>query len=85
MGIRGKEIRTGRMRQSVIPHDHAHVLADYHEADIGNVTAAIDAALQTRRTWSETPWYDRAAVCRDFRSSHRAAGPYTVTLTSGRR
>src|SRR5215471_20880743 len=28
--IGGKEVRTGRTAQSVMPHDHKHVLADYH-------------------------------------------------------
>src|SRR5688572_14781427 len=31
--IGGKEIRTGRTAQAVMPHDHSHVLADYHLAD----------------------------------------------------
>src|SRR3982751_1508226 len=28
--ISGKEVRTGDTSQSVMPHDHKHVLADYH-------------------------------------------------------
>ena len=30
--IGGKEISTGRTAQAVMPHDHSHVLADYHLA-----------------------------------------------------
>src|SRR5437868_15466819 len=30
--IGGREIRTGDLAQSVMPHDHRHVLADYHRA-----------------------------------------------------
>ena len=30
--IGGKEIRTGETAQSVMPHDHGHVLADWHKA-----------------------------------------------------
>ena len=78
--IGGKEIRTGRTRQSVIPHDHMHVLADYHEADAGDVTAAINAALQTRRTWSEAPWYDRAAVF--MKAAELLAGPWRSTINA---
>ena len=42
--IGGKEIRTGRTAQSVMPHDHSHVLADYHLADATHVHQAIAAA-----------------------------------------
>src|SRR3982751_4142172 len=28
--IGGKEVRTGRTAHAVMPHDHKHVLADYH-------------------------------------------------------
>ena len=30
--IGGKEVRTGSTGQSVMPHDHAHVLGEYHKA-----------------------------------------------------
>src|SRR6478672_8293684 len=30
--IGGKEIRTGDLAQAVMPHDHAHVLGDWHRA-----------------------------------------------------
>src|SRR5690242_10560823 len=42
--IGGKEIRTGRTAQAVMPHDHSHVLADYHLADASHVQQAIAAA-----------------------------------------
>src|SRR5258705_11828551 len=31
--IGGREIRTGRTQQAVMPHNHQHVLADWHAAD----------------------------------------------------
>jgi 1-pyrroline-5-carboxylate dehydrogenase len=60
--IGGKEIRTGRTAQSVMPHDHSHVLADYHLADAGHVQQAIAASAIARREWASWPWEDRAAV-----------------------
>ena len=60
--IGGKEIRTGRTAQSVMPHDHSHVLADYHLADATHVQQAIAAAAAARREWASWPWEDRAAV-----------------------
>jgi len=60
--IGGREIRTGKTQQSVMPHDHRHVLADWHMAEPAHVKQAIDAALAARREWASWPWEDRAAV-----------------------
>ena len=60
--IGGREIRTGRTAQVVMPHDHRHVLADYHLADAEHVQQAIAASAAARREWASWPWEDRAAV-----------------------
>ena len=60
--IGGREIRTGRTEPVVMPHDHSHVLADYHMAADENVHQAIAAAAAARREWASWPWEDRAAV-----------------------
>ena len=60
--IGGKEIRTGKTQQSVMPFQHKHVLATWHGAEPKHVRMAIRAALDARREWSTWPWEDRAAV-----------------------
>ncbi len=60
--IGGKEVRTGKTARAVMPHDHAHVLADWHKAGPAEVEAAIGAAREAHREWSAWPWEDRAAV-----------------------
>jgi len=60
--IGGKRIRTGRLSQTVMPHAHRHVLADWHAADAARVQQAIDAALEARHEWSTWSLQDRAAV-----------------------
>jgi 1-pyrroline-5-carboxylate dehydrogenase len=60
--IGGREIRTGKIERSVMPHDHGHVLAEYHLAGPEHIQQAIDAAAEARREWSTCPWEDRAAV-----------------------
>ncbi|WP_306590348.1 L-glutamate gamma-semialdehyde dehydrogenase [Geothrix sp. 21YS21S-4] len=60
--IGGKEVRTGRTKAAVCPHDHQHVLARYHEAGETEVRMAIDAAMAAKKDWEATPWEDRAAV-----------------------
>jgi 1-pyrroline-5-carboxylate dehydrogenase len=60
--IGGREIRTGKTAQAVMPHNHRHVLGDWHRASAEHVTQAIDAARAARREWANWPWEDRAAV-----------------------
>ena len=60
--IGGREIRTGRTQRSVMPHDHGHVLAEYHVAGPEHVQQAIAAAAEARREWGAWPWEERAAV-----------------------
>ncbi|MBW8770170.1 MAG: L-glutamate gamma-semialdehyde dehydrogenase [Gemmatimonadetes bacterium] len=60
--IGGKEIRTGDTAQSVMPHDHRHVLADYHKATPQHVEQAIAASRRAAAEWANWAWEDRAAV-----------------------
>jgi 1-pyrroline-5-carboxylate dehydrogenase len=60
--IGGKEIRTGETAQAVMPHNHRHVLADWHKASTKHVEQAIKAARDARAEWSNWSWEDRAAV-----------------------
>ncbi len=60
--IGGKEVKTGSCGQMVMPHDHAHVLGEYHKASEQHVRAAVDAALAARHEWASWSFADRAAV-----------------------
>src|SRR4051812_20586627 len=60
--IGGREIRSGDLAQSVMPHNHKHVLADWHKATASDVDAAIAASREAARDWANWSWEDRAAV-----------------------
>ena len=60
--IGGKEIRTGKTVDAVMPHCHRHVLAKVHQAGPEEVTAAVKAARDAWRDWSSWSLTDRAAV-----------------------
>src|SRR5687767_3465285 len=47
--IGGREIRTGKTQKSVMPHDHAHVLAEYPLAGPEHIQQAIAAPSSSRR------------------------------------
>ena len=60
--IGGQDLRAGATHTYVMPHDHRHVLADYHTATPDLVRQAADAARTAHADWSRWPFEDRAAV-----------------------
>jgi 1-pyrroline-5-carboxylate dehydrogenase len=78
--IGGRRITTGRTAETVMPHDHRHVLAVWHKAGASEVHRAIDAAGAAHREWSRMPWPERAAIF--LRAADLLAGPYRMTLNA---
>jgi 1-pyrroline-5-carboxylate dehydrogenase len=78
--IGGKEIRTGRLAQAVLPHDHGHVLADVHLGGEAEVQLAIEAAAKAKAEWAGLPWEARAAVF--LKAADLLAGPYRDVLNA---
>lgn len=60
--IGGKEVRTGEIENVVMPHDHHHVLAEYHKASPKEVNMAIEAAIKAHREWESVSWVERLSV-----------------------
>ncbi len=60
--IGGKEVKTGKIGKVVMPTEHGHVLATYHQCTEKEVKMAIDAALKARKAWANMPWEDRAGI-----------------------
>ena len=46
--IGGDKVRTGHTATAVMPHDHAHVLGNYHKATPEFVLKAVEAARTAR-------------------------------------
>ena len=78
--IGGREIRTGRTERAVMPHDHRHVLAEYHLAGPEHVQQAIAAAADARREWGAWPWEERAAVL--LRAAELLATTWRPTISA---
>ena len=76
--IGGKEVRTGVMREAVMPHDRHHALADVHQGGPAEVEAAVKAAGDAWHDWSRTPWEERVAIF--LRAAELLAGPWRDTL-----
>ena len=78
--IGGKEVRTGDTGTCVMPHDHGHVLARFHQAGTKEVAQAIDAAKAAWADWSRTPLEARAQVF--LKMAKLLAGPYRDTVNA---
>jgi 1-pyrroline-5-carboxylate dehydrogenase len=76
--IGGKEVRTGRTFEAVMPHRKSHVLAEVHEGGAAEVEQAIKASADAWHDWSRTPWEERAAIF--LRAAELLAGPWRSTL-----
>ncbi len=60
--IGGKPVKTGKLGSVVMPHDHGHILANYHMAGTRETEAAIDAALKAKDEWMNLSWIERASI-----------------------
>jgi len=60
--IGGKEIRTGKTGNVVMPSEHHHVIATYHMAGEKEAGMAINAALEAKKGWMTLAWMERAAI-----------------------
>ncbi|SHL18574.1 L-glutamate gamma-semialdehyde dehydrogenase [Hymenobacter psychrotolerans] len=80
MHIGGQEIRTGNTKNITPPHDHQHVLGQFHEGDASHVQQAVDAALAARPLWSEMPWEHRASIF--LKAAELLAGPYRARINA---
>jgi len=60
--IGGNEVHTGALTESVMPHNHRHVLASWHRANPEHVDQAVQAAQHAAKDWANWAWEDRAAV-----------------------
>jgi 1-pyrroline-5-carboxylate dehydrogenase len=78
--IGGKDVRSGDTFESVMPHEHRHVLAEVHRGNAEHVQQAIDAAREAWHDWSRTPWEDRAAIF--LRAAELLSGPWRATLNA---
>jgi len=78
--IGGKEVRTGKTGSCVMPHKHFHVLARYHMAGEEEVSMAIQAALEAKKSWENMPWEHRLSIF--IKAAELLSGPWRQTLTA---
>jgi len=80
MHINGEEVRTGNTKNITPPHDHKHVVGQYHTADKSHVDTAISTALAAREAWSSVSWMERASIF--LKAAELLAGPYRARMNA---
>ena len=78
--IGGKEVRTGDTGKCIMPHNHGHVLATFHQAGEKEVRQAIESSQAAWRQWSTTPLQERAAIF--LKMAELLTGPYRDTINA---
>ena len=78
--IGGQEVKTGDLVDMTCPHDHGHVLGQYHRAGPAQAEMAINAANQAKIAWSDMQWSSRATVL--LKAAELLAGKYRQTLNA---
>jgi 1-pyrroline-5-carboxylate dehydrogenase len=78
--IGGKEVRTGKLGQVVMPHDHQHVLAEYHQAGEKEIEMAIEAAMAAKEEWASLRWEERAGIF--LKAAELLSGKYRFIMNA---
>lgn len=78
--IGGKEVKTGDISTCVIPHNHSHVLAHFHNAGELELNQAINAATKAWKSWSKESFEYRAKIF--LKMGELAAGKWRQTLNA---
>ena len=78
--IGGKEVRTGKTGKVVMPHDHQHVLGEYHIAGEKEINMAIEAAMAAKVDWAALRWEERAAIF--LKAAELLAGKYRYLMNA---
>lgn len=80
MFIGGKKVFTDEKRTIRPPHQLSHVLGTHAVGTKDHVLQAINAALDAKKAWENTPWHERAAIF--LKAADLLAGPYRARMNA---
>ncbi|HTL36091.1 MAG TPA: aldehyde dehydrogenase family protein, partial [Kofleriaceae bacterium] len=78
--VGGQHVKTGKIREVVMPHRHKHVVARFHAAEPDTAERAIRAALEAKKEWAAMRWEARAACL--LRAAELLAGPWRMKINA---
>lgn len=74
MYIGNEEVRTGNTVSIRPPHEHKHILGQFHVGESKHVTKAINTALKAKDKWAAMSWENRANIF--LKAADLIAGKY---------
>ncbi|WP_291867760.1 L-glutamate gamma-semialdehyde dehydrogenase [Maribacter sp.] len=80
MYIGNEEVRTNNTKPMSPPHDHKHIVGQYHIAEKKHIDHAISNALDSRANWARLTWEQRAAIF--LKAADLLAGPYRAKINA---
>lgn len=80
MHIGGSDVTTGELHDLTPPHDHKHVVGQYHRGNATHVQQAIDAALEAKPKWERLSWEQRASIF--LKAADLISGPYRAEMNA---
>ena len=80
MVIGGRDVTSGDIYETVMPHASKHILGDVHQSSETHFQEAVDAAASAHQDWARLPWAERAAVF--LRAADLLAGPWRDTINA---
>ncbi|GAB4028998.1 MAG: L-glutamate gamma-semialdehyde dehydrogenase [Elusimicrobiota bacterium] len=78
--IGGREVRTGKTSDIVIPHENKKVIGRYHRASSKEVEMAVEESKKARKIWARMPFEHRASIF--LKAAELLAGPWRQTLNA---
>lgn len=80
MHIGGKEVRSEKTFNLSPPHNHQHIIGQYHKGYASDVKDAINAAMKAKHDWANLPWEQRASVF--LKAADLMSGPYRAAMNA---
>ena len=78
--IGGRSVRSGKLADCRMPHNHAHLLGRYHKGGKKEVALAIQAAARAKPEWSRMPWESKAAIF--LKAADLLAGEFRMVINA---
>lgn len=80
MVIGGKDVYSDEKKNINPPHELSYLLGTYNKGNKEHVKQAIDAALNAKEQWENTPWQERAAIF--LKAADLLTGPYRAKMNA---
>ena len=78
--IGNNKILTKKRQNISPPHDIKKIVGTYSVSDSSHVEQAIESCLKTKKSWTHTPWKERASIF--LKAAELISGPYRSKINA---